>query len=48
MANTVKQALMLLGDMADLRSMKRHEVFLSLKRDLALVSLLNDFFFFFT
>ena len=32
------QALLLLGDMADLRSMKKHEMFLSLKRDLALVS----------
>lgn len=41
----MEQALLLLGDMADLKSMKRHEVFLSLKRDLALVSLLNDFFF---
>ena len=28
---------MLLGDMADLKSMKRHEVFLNLKRDLALL-----------
>ena len=32
------QALLLLGDMADLWSMKKHEMFLSLKRDLALVS----------
>ena len=32
------QALLLLGDMADLRSMKKHEMFLSLKRDLVLVS----------
>ena len=32
------QALLLLGDMADLRSMKKHEMFLSLKRDLELVS----------
>lgn len=34
---------MLPVDMADLRSMKKHEVFLSLKRDLALVSLLIKF-----
>ena len=33
--------------MADLRSMKKHEMFLSLKRDLALVSVLTFFFFFF-
>ena len=46
-ANAVEQALLLPGDMADLRSMKRHEVFLSLKRGLALVSLLNDFIFIF-
>ena len=32
--------------MADLRSMKKHEMFLSLKRDLALVSVLTFFFFF--
>ena len=38
MADAVEQALLLLGDMADLRTMKKHEVFLSLKRDLALVS----------
>ena len=37
-ANAVKQALLLLGDMADLRLIRKHEVFLSLKRDLALVS----------
>ena len=39
MADAVEQALLLLGDMADLRTMKKHEVFLSLKRDLALVSI---------
>lgn len=43
MANAMEQALLLPRDMADLRSIKRHEVFLSLKRDLALVSLLNGF-----
>ena len=37
MADAVEYALFLPGDMADLRSM-RHEMFLSLKRDLALVS----------
>ena len=37
-ANTVEQMLLLLGDMANLRSMRKHEVFLSLKKDLALVS----------
>ena len=51
-ADTVEQALLLLKDMADLRSQRRHEVFLSLKRDLAMVSLsicplfLFSFFFF--
>ena len=38
-ANTVEQMLLLPGDMANLRSMRKHEVFLSLKKDLALVSL---------
>lgn len=42
-ANAVEQALLLLGDMADLRTMKKQEVFLSLKRDLTPVG----FFFFF-
>ena len=37
MTNAVEQAILLLGDMADLKSMKRHEVFLNLKRDLALL-----------
>ena len=39
-ADAVEQAL-LPEDMADLRSMRKHEVFLSLKRDLALVSSLT-------
>ena len=39
MADAVEQALLLPGDMADLRTMKKHEVFLSLKRDRALVSI---------
>ena len=41
MANAVEQALLLPEDMADLRSLKKHEVFLNLKRSLALVSLLT-------
>ena len=47
MADAMEQALLLLEDMADLRSMRKHEVFLSLKRDLALVSSLTALFFFF-
>ena len=43
MANAVAQALLLPTDMADLRSMRKHEVFLNLKRDLAMVSLLTNF-----
>ena len=46
MANVVEQALLLLADMVDLRSMRKHEVFLSLKRDLALVSSLTSFLMF--
>jgi len=38
-ADAVEQALILPGDIVDLRTMKRHEVFLGLKRDLAIVSL---------
>ena len=38
-ANIVKQVLLLLDDMAYLRTMKKHEGFLGLKRDLAMVSL---------
>ena len=53
MANTLEQPLLLPDDMADLRTMKKHEVFLTLKRDLALVSfsfslLLFFIFYFFT
>ena len=48
MANAVEQALLLLKDMAELQSMRRHEVFLSLKRYLAMVSpSLNPFSFLF-
>ena len=41
MADAMKQALLLPRDMADLRSMRKHELFLSLKRDLTLVSSLT-------
>ena len=40
-ADATEQALLLLADMADLREMRKHEVFLSLKKDLALVSSMN-------
>ena len=45
MADAVEQALLLPEDMADLRSMRKHEVFLSLKRDLAMVSPPTTFLF---
>ena len=41
MANSEEQALLLLRDMAELRNLKRHDVFLSLKRELALVKILT-------
>lgn len=44
-ANVVEQTLLLPKDMAELRSMRRHEVFLSLKRYLAMVCPLLDPFF---
>ena len=47
MANVMEQALLLPEDMIEWRSMRKHEVFLNLKRDLALLSLLSIFFFFF-
>ena len=53
-ADAMEQALLLLEDMAELRDMRRHEVFLSLKRYLAMVcplpffsSLIAFFTFFF-
>ena len=50
MADAVKQSLLLPNDMVDLRSMRQHEVFLGLKRDLAMVSKnffnKSSFFFF--
>ena len=39
MVDAVEQSLLLPKDMADLRSMRQYEVFLGLKRDLAMVSL---------
>ena len=42
-ANTLEQPLLLLNDMADLRTMKKHKVFLTLKRDLELVSIFTYF-----
>ena len=52
MADVVEQALLLPEDMADLRSIRKHEMFLSLKRDLTSVSSViapfpHLFFFFF-
>ena len=44
--NAMEQSLLLSNDMADLKSMRKHEVFLSLKRDLAMVSPLVLVFFF--
>lgn len=38
MANVMEQALLLPSDMADLRSIRKHEVFFGLKRDLTMVS----------
>ena len=48
MANALEQPLLLLDDIVYLRTMKKHEVFLTLKRDLALVifSFLFIYFFF--
>ena len=37
MANALEQPLLLLDDIVYLRTMKKHKVFLTLKRDLALV-----------
>jgi len=36
-ANAVEQALLLLKDMDELRNLKKHKLFLFVKRDLALV-----------
>ena len=40
-ADVVEQDLLLPEDMVKLRTMKKHEVFLSLKSDLAMVSISN-------
>ena len=45
-ANAMEQALLLPEDMAELRDVRRHEVFLSLKRYLAMVCPLPSPFFF--
>ena len=45
-ANAVEQALLLPEDMIEWQSMRKHKVFLSLKRELTLVSLLSIPFFF--
>ena len=45
-ADAVEQSLLLPEDMVDLRTLKKHEVFLSLKKDLAMVSLSSYVFFF--
>ena len=44
--DVVEQALLLPGNMADLKSMRKHIVFLNLKRDLAMVSPSTNSFFF--
>ena len=46
-ANALEQPLLLPDGMANLRTMKKHEVFRTLKRDLALVSFSFSLFFFF-
>ena len=45
-ANAVEQSLLLPKDMADFKSIRQYEVFLGLKKDLAMVSLLSFFFSF--
>lgn len=45
MADALEQPLLLPQDMAYLRTMKKHEVFLTLKRDLVLVSFFLYIFF---
>lgn len=44
MANTLEQPLLLPQDMADLKSLNKHKVFLTLKKDLAMVRILNCHF----
>ena len=45
MVDAVEQSLLLPKDMVDLRSMRQHEIFLKLKRDLAMVSYFYFIFF---
>jgi len=45
-AHAVEQNLLLPKDMADLRSLRQHEVFLGLKRDLVTILTLNPLFCF--
>ena len=45
-ADAIKKALLLPEDMVDLRTLKKHKVFPSLKKDLAMVSLSSYVFFF--
>ena len=42
-ANALEQPFMLPDDMANLQTMKKHEVLFTLKRDLALVSVFTYF-----
>lgn len=46
MANAVEQTLLLPKDMDELRNLKKHELFLSVKRDLTLVRFLYTHFLF--
>ena len=46
-ANAMEQALLLPKDMDELRNLKKHKLFLSVMRDLALVRFLYIHFFFF-
>ena len=47
-ADAVEQSLLLPKDTANLKSMRHYEVFLGLKRDLAMVSLLLFIYFYFS
>lgn len=44
MANSVEQMLLLPRDITKLRNLKKHELFLSLKKDMALVNYHFPFF----
>ena len=46
MDNAVEQTLLLPKDMDELRNLKKHELFLSVKRDLTLVRFLYTHFLF--